>query len=384
MTKTRNRNRGGQRPTSIDQGVTELERLARSDRGAARERVTRTTEEAEEEALDGQRAVYDRIVGKKTAKAPARERASQRDERAHLDDDEEDEPEELDDLDEDDDEEADDGDLDDDGEASAGAVPPEKLDAALNALRRANAPAWVFAEPPERQLELAESFASHQANADRLITAKDDTIRALSGKTGRGTQASAESESPGEETPGEDLETAAEGLATALGLSADPEAKKALVTFGKLARGRDSRGDKDRLERLESDLEQILLTNAVRDLGTEFPRLQTDRSVRKAFEERVGGLARSGLYTRETMGKLFRDAADDTYREYRIAKASKEDLRGDARSDSRARARKGSAPVTQARADRRSKAPREGTEDHDRAVFDRVMRKSRTRLAGRR
>lgn len=380
MTKLRNRGRASAAPASprgIDDSVSDLAALANDDRGTQRDRIPRNAEDAEADALPAQREVYERITGRST-KPPARRSAAQRDERPRLDDDEEPEQEiNAREVDEDDEDDLDDAGEDEDDEPAA-RVPKERLDGALTALRRAKAPAWVFEEDPDRIVELAGSFAGYQSDADRVLGSKDETIRALQAAlAGRGTQTSADAESHGAETPPEeDLTHAAEGLARALGVEADENARRALLEYGRAARkggSNPSKAEAREIQRLQATVRDMLLEQGVKGLRRSYSQLRSDPQAETRLKQRAIRLSADPRYENDVPG-LFRDAG--------LLEFGAPDRKP---RSGRARAQGGSAPVTQSRRSRReSSAASAGTEAHDRAVFDRVTRGSRSSLATRR
>jgi len=382
------RNRPSASPRAIDDAVTELGSLADQDRGIPRDRIPRSSEEAEEAALPAQRAVYEKIMGK----APKRRAASQRDERGRLDEEEEvDEDEELeapakkhnarakdDDEDEDldDDRDAD----DDDDEGGTSRVSKKKLDGALNALRRAKVPKKVWDKlDDEDVVELAGSLAGYQSHADRALQSKDETIRALTAAiAGKGGQAKAGGESVGAETPpDEDLGRAAEGLARALGVENDATTKKALEDYARAMRpngGRSTKAEADRIESLQATVRDLILDQGVRRVRRNYSEHLSDPEGVRALKKRAIALSADDGYEGD-VPRLFKDAARSLWGEPTRTER-----------DGRARARRGSATPTQSRRTERSDSatPSEGTEEHDRAVYSAIVGKSRRSLATRR
>lgn len=378
MPKLRNRGRarGDAKPASVDSAVSELGALADSDRGTVRDSYP-TEVEREEAALPAQREVYERITGRRTG---PRKDSVQRDVRARLEDDEEDEDEEREQpsnyrrpsVDDDEDEDP----VDDEDEGGAPPISKKQLDKARNALRRANAPAWVYDEDPERIVELAGSFAGYQSHADRALQSKDETIRALSAAVGaRGNRASADDESPGNETPPEeDLVRAAEGLARSMGVEGDESSKKALIDYAKAIRKgglSPTASERSEIERLQSVVREMAFDQGIRGIRRLYPDHLSDRSEVTKLKKRVALLSQDESFADDIPG-LFQEAARGLWGESQ-------------RSSGRARASKGGAPVTVSRHERRESRPvGQGTEEHDRAVYSRIMGKSRARLATRR
>lgn len=386
MPKLRNRGRASQEqapPRGIDEAVGDLKELADSDVGARRDRIPRTKGEAEEDALPAQRAAYERVVGKKIT---ARKNLSQADERGRLDD-ESDRDDELDeddeqisgrkalDVNEDGNEPEADEDVDDEEDTTR---VPKRVQRALDALRRARVPKAVYDKLEDEDLvQLADSYASAQSNADRVLGSKDETIRTLTAALAAGgKRTSAGGESPETETPSEDdLNRAAEGLARSMGVEADEKTTKALIEFGRATRkGVTNSAEKAELQRLRGVVADMLLDQGTQVVRKSYSEHLSDPDAQQRLRKRMIALDSEGGFGND-VGRLAKEAARSLWGDPpRRAK------------DERARARRGSAPVTQTRETRRAetKAPSEGTEEHDRAVYRRVMRKDRSRLATRR
>lgn len=380
-------------PASPDSAVMELGELANSDRGAQRDRFPRNAEEAEEQALPAQRAVYEKVMGKSAKRAPARRGAQQEDERGRLDDEDPEEDEdaaparpakknarsrdddEAEDLDADED-----ADGEDDEDEGTSRVSKKKLDGALNALRRAKVPKSVYDKLDDDDVVgLAGSLAGYQSNADRVLQSKDETIRALTAAiAGKGGQAKADGESLGaEQPPEEDLTRAAEGLARALGVENDATTKKALEDYARAVRpkaGGSTKAEAARIEQLQATVRDMVLDQGVRRVRRHYSEHLSDPEGVRALKKRAIALSADDGYEGD-VPRLFKDAARSLWGDPERADGN-----------GRARARRGSATPTQSRRIERSDAaaPSEGTEEHDRAVFNDVTRKSRRSLATRR
>lgn len=369
-----------ERRADLDSAVQELQDIANSDRSVARERGptarATTAEDAEDAALPAQRAVYERIMGKKTANG--RHQMSRADEREHLEEpeaaptrrgraraerDEDDEELEEDEHDRADEEtDLDDAAEDEDDERASTDRGPGALRRAKDALRRAKI---SFGNLDEDQiLQLGERLAEFQGNADSAIRSKDETIRALTQAVG------ARADESDDEAPAaadEDLVGAAAGIARSLGLENDGDATKALIEFGKKVRGKPESSTE--LATLRKTLQGILLGQAKRGLRRNYPGVVSDPQAMERFERRVRAQAKTGDYG-DDYQRLFREAALLEF--------------GQPSAKRNGQAPKRASPVTQERTERTRRVIHEGTEDHDRAVFNRIERQSRSRLAVRR
>ncbi len=356
----------------VDRAVAELEELAHNDRGTRRDAAL-SKEDMEEAAIPAQREVYERVTGKRVQSK--RKDLSQRDVRARLEEDDEEEETEHTDPEALDIEER--GAEDDDEDDGEPRVSKSDLNKATQALRRAHAPSWVFDEDPERILELAGSFAGYQSNADRVLQSKDETIRALTAAVaGKGKRAGVDDEIPGpEQPPEEDLVRATEGLARSIGVEGDEGTKKALLEFGRAVRkagANPSAAERGEVERLQATVRDLIFEQGLRGLRRAYPELRSDADAVKRLKKRVVILSQDDSFSDDVPG-LFKEAARGLF--------------GDPRrtDNGRAPARRSSAPVTASRHERReSAALQQGTEAHDRAVYARTMKQSRSRLAARR
>lgn len=383
MTKLRKRPAA---PAPAGDDYNDLADIARNHSGrSTSDSMTRTAEDAEREALPAQRAAYEKVMGKKLAKPAPRRDMAHADERGGDEDEAEEEErpksrnarelEELDRSDEDDDpEEADEEDLDEPAGDDEDEDADDELQSALKALKRVKAPRWVFDEPRTRVLELAGSLASWQANADRALQSKDETIQALA--RARQEQAREDAREGGHENRDNagDLETSAEELARALGLANDPETKAALVKYAKAGRGTDD-ASKAEIARLERTVQNLLVSSARKKLARRYEQLRRDPEAIAAFEKRVEEQARTGRYGQANLDRLFADAA---LLEFGPPKRSR--FSGERQRDRKARI----PAVQERRALRKSEEPRAGTEEHDRAVFHSVMNGKRRSLSSRR
>jgi hypothetical protein len=398
MTKLRNRRQDA--PT-IDDSVAELATIAKQDRSVARERVAGgdTKAEAEEAALPAQREAYERAMGRKPGRGrrvppieaeppPRRRRALQVDERRGAEDDEEEEEEEGQrttrgqrELDADDEETDLDDDAEDEGEeGEADAAPSRRakddLKKVQNALRRVDAPDWVFELDEKRQREIARSLAGYQSNVDRAITSKDETIRALTAAlAGKGTRVQADDESHGRATPPEDdLEEAATEVARAMGVESDEGARKALVKFGQKLRGNNGKVSSSELDSLRANLRDVLINQGIKDARRVYSELRSDKEAVDRLRKRALMQVRTGEYENDQdASRLIRDSA--------LIEFGPPEKR---RPAGRALSRKGSAPVTHERVRREPRELQQGTEEHDRAVFTSVTRRGREGFAVRR
>jgi len=376
MPKRRSRERGG-RPTATEgrvgavmDGLNSMQDVVRDDPS--------TMEDA---ALDDQRAAFDRITGKGRGR-----RGRDRD-----DDDRYDERDEGDDRrDEDDDEDLDEDDryeqdederfedeTDDleeaDQERGHRRGEGRSLERALNALRRIDAPDWVFRQKPARIRELAESMAGWQGNHDRTLQQRDDRIRDLESAPRR--EAADESPETERAVPSVvDLNAAATRIVEALGVEADADARKALAE-GLKAAGASGHARalaaEESMRRQGALMDTMLVMLARREMGDAYPQLVSDPTAMKKFERRVGEQARTGVYKNDLDG-LFKDAA---LLEFGVPQ----------KVGRNGRKRRRSRPVTDGKPLRRhTNAAEPGSERHSRQVYDKIRRRSRRRLsAGR-
>src|SRR5215471_15714273 len=164
------RHRQARAPQTIDDAVSELGTIVQQDPSTRRE-VPVSREQQEEAALPAQRAVYEKIMGKKVAR---RDR-QQADERAHLTDlpeEEEGEASEEEELDADDGSETTDDrgdDAEEDDQPREHRRPPKRVARAIDTLRRAQVPNWVFDQDEEKLVELADRIGSTQASTKDAI-----------------------------------------------------------------------------------------------------------------------------------------------------------------------------------------------------------------------
>lgn len=343
--------------------------------------------ELEVAALTQQRAAYDRIHGTNLAAEEAHGPEQEAVEALELigadDDDILGAPEQVfapeEHLAEDDDLEED---QEDDEEQSSADADDDELAAALSALRRVNAPDWVFDETRKRILALAKGYADQQSNLDRVSSKKDERIRELEA---RATAGSTSDESPGDwAVPARDhLNREADQLARALGIEDDEDAKKALVSFGSRIMGPVAAVAADHKELVEA-LRSVAATNHAlmvlhgkQEMGARYPQLLSDPNALDNFQSHLETQTSTGNY-KGKLSKLFQDAA---MLAFGVPKKSKG--KEDGRRDGGHRRRAG-RPLTRSKTERKTRV-RAGSLEHQRQVFDRVRAKSRAGLtAGRR
>lgn len=378
MPKRRRRGDENRQPVNgtegrVDQVLTGLSQI--------QDHVSQDPTQLEDAAVDDQRAVFEKIRGKEGRKARRRDEREARSERDDDDDEElEDEEAELDEYDDDDDEQLEDetDDFEEEADEERGRRrrgEGKSLEGAINALRRINAPDWVFRQKPERIRDLASSMANWQGHHDRALQERDDQIRTLESRT----QREAAEENPASDRAvhaEEDLEEAASQLAVALGIEADTEARRALTKALKTASGNGKA--EQRAARAEQSaagtsalLDQMLVLTARGELADDYPQLVSDSSALDRFQTRVVAQAKTGSYKGRLLA-LFQDAALLEFGQPQ----EKKDV-------SRRKRKTRNRPVTTTR--RVVEAAAEpGSERHSRKVYDKIRRRSKKGLARRR
>jgi hypothetical protein len=316
-------------------------------------------------ALEEQRRVFEKTTGEKPEKKAKKRREAPEDLLEEEDEEEETEDEETaEHLDvEDDDEESEEEEDDEDGESFA------ELKGAKKALRRIDAPDWVFKQSRKRILELAESMAAWQANNDKGLRTKFDRIRAeeagdrTKSEAAQETRNGAVSQYP----PPADLKQAASRMASALGVEED---KQALADLEEGLRGAVGDTDAhlralhDRQRASEGLVERMILRDARGALRGDYPQLVSDPEAFAELKEALEWHAAKG--GTDDLDALYRKAA-------RTAFGPSKKKEGGRRQTKR---RKTSGPAAKAK-----RPPAKQKLSADRALFDRIHRKDRGRLA---
>lgn len=346
---------------AVMQGLDEIQQYADSDPS--------THEDLEQRALNEQRKAFDKIRGREGRRARRRDAAEREGE-----DEPEDEQDELEGQEDEEHLDEDETDDLDEEEADGGRSRRRRrgegadLDGALNALRRIDAPDWVFRQKPERIRELAESMTGWQRHHDRALQERDDRIRDLESRT----RQQATEESPGADRavpPEDDLDAVAAEVAGALGIEADADARKALVKFGQRARGSAEHRARRAEQIVQANagmMDALLVMVAKRELGDAYPQLVSEPEAVEDFQKKVLSQAKTGDY-RGKLQQLFEDAA--------LLAFGPPKRRRNGRAGGRNR------PVTRTKAQRHTDYSEPGTPQHDRKVFDRIRSRSRSRIA---
>jgi hypothetical protein len=160
-----------------------------------------------------------------------------------------------------------------------------------------------------------------------------------------------------------------------MGLQDDPDAKKALVAFGRKTRGQTGKALAQEIGGLKSALREMVVDQATSEFRKTYPEHASDPEIQERFLQRLAVEASTGVYEGNPR-ELYRVAG-------LVAAGGPPKKRGERDGD--APRRKASAPAMQTRATRTE--PRvldEGTESHDRAAYNRTMKRMRAGFATRR